>query len=360
MVALVAAVAGSVVILATLASAVRTVVLPRASPSKLARGVLTLTRVGYEVRLGRGPDYARRDAVFASYGPVSLLVLLQVWLLLEYAGFAALHWSVLPHRSVRQALGLSGSSLFTLGFDQPSGGPSTALTFLEASIGLVLLALLIAYLPVLYGAFSRREQMVSKLEVRAGAPPSAVTMLTRFWELERLAALTQLWLDLETWFVDVEETHTSFPSLVFFRSPAADKSWVTAAGAVLDAAALLVSSVAVPTSVDAQLTLRSGFLALRSVAGFFRIPYDPDPAPDDPITIRREEYEEAMDALGAAGLPLVADREQGWRDFAGWRVTYDVPLVALATLTNAPFAPWSSDRTLVTQAVRRRIEPRRR
>lgn len=33
-----------------------------------------------------------------------------------------------------------------------------------------------------------------------------------------------------------------------------------------------------------------------------------------------------------------------WRDFAGWRVNYDTVLVALAGLTMAPYAPWSSDR----------------
>jgi hypothetical protein len=34
----------------------------------------------------------------------------------------------------------------------------------------------------------------------------------------------------ETWFVDVTETHTSLPALVFFRSPHWEHSWVTASG----------------------------------------------------------------------------------------------------------------------------------
>jgi hypothetical protein len=38
------------------------------------------------------------------------------------------------------------------------------------------------------------------------------------------------------------------------------------------------------------------------------------------------------------------DRDQCWRDFAGWRVNYDTALVELARLTMAPRAPWSSDR----------------
>ena len=51
-----------------------------------------------------------------------------------------------------------------------------------------------------------------------------------------------------------------------------------------------------------------------------------------------------LDELAAAGVPLVADREQAWRDFAGWRVNYDEPLLALCALCGAPPARWSSDR----------------
>ncbi len=43
------------------------------------------------------------------------------------------------------------------------------------------------------------------------------------------------------------------------------------------------------------------------------------------------------------GIMLKPDREQTWRDFAGWRVNYDAVLLNLATLTMDPPAPWSSD-----------------
>jgi hypothetical protein len=45
-------------------------------------------------------------------------------------------------------------------------------------------------------------------------------------------------------------------------------------------------------------------------------------------------------------VPLKADREQAWQDFAGWRVNYDVPLLALCRITMAPPAPWSSGGTI--------------
>ena len=52
-----------------------------------------------------------------------------------------------------------------------------------------------------------------------------------------------------------------------------------------------------------------------------------------------------MASLEEAGVPLNADRDQAWRDFSGWRVNYDTVLLALANLTSAPPAQWSSDRS---------------
>ena len=43
-------------------------------------------------------------------------------------------------------------------------------------------------------------------------------------------------------------------------------------------------------------------------------------------------------------MPIKADRDQAWLDFAGWRVNYDTVLLELADLTDAPYAMWSSDR----------------
>jgi hypothetical protein len=114
---------------------------------------------------------------------------------------------------------------------------------------------------------------------------------------------------------------------------------------VLDGAALAVSTVDVPRDVQAEFCIRAGYLALRRIAGSFQIPYDPAPAADDPISITRQEWDEAVDALAADGVTIKPDRDQAWRDFAGWRVNYDTVLLALCNLTSAPYAPWSSDRS---------------
>jgi hypothetical protein len=341
---------GAAIVLYTLISAVRTVVLPRGARDELSGLVFRALRGSFELGLRATTTYEQRDRLMAFFAPVSLLLLLPTWLVLVALGYVLMYWAT-GYETLFDDLVISGSSLLTLGFARGNTLVQTLLAFSEATIGLMLVALLIAYLPTMYSAFQRREVAVTMLEVRAGAPPSAVEMIKRFHRLHQLADLHDLWGDWETWFAEIEESHTSLAALVFFRSPQPDHSWVTAAGAVLDAASLIRSSVDVPADVQADLCIRAGYLALRRIADFFNIPYNPAPSyPDDPISITREEYELACSELAEAGVPLKADRERAWRDFAGWRVNYDSPLLALARLTMAPYAPWSSDRSLVKAA----------
>jgi hypothetical protein len=235
--------------------------------------------------------------------------------------------------------------VFTLGTTPAHGFGAVALTYTEAGLGLLLLALLITYLPTIYGAFSRREAVVTLLEVRAGSPPSATEMLIRFHRIGQVDRLAGLWRRWEQWFVEVEETHTSFPVLVSFRSPQPDHSWVNAAGTVLDAASIWASTIEHPNDPDAQLCLRAGSLALRRIAALVRVPYNPDPQPGEPVTISRHEFDAACREMAEAGIPMKKDLDAAWVSYAGWRVNYDIVLLNLARLTEAPPAPWVSDRS---------------
>jgi hypothetical protein len=334
---------GGSLVLATLFSAIRTFVLPRSANDRLSRFVFLTTRKVFNFILRWAHAYTLRDSIMAYYAPVSLLILPAVWLALVLTGYMGIFWAIDP-ASWPDTFKLSGSSLFTLGFATPNDFIRTLLIFSEAAIGLALLALLISYLPTMYAAFSKREASVTLLEVRAGSPPSAIEMFARYHRLRRLEELGEIWVQWEVWFAELDESHTSLAALAFFRSPQPNRSWVTAAGAVLDAASLAASTLDIPRDTQADLCIRAGFLALRHIASFFKIHYNPNPSPTDPISITRAEFDDACEQLISYGIPLKPDRDQCWRDFAGWRVNYDTVLIALARLTMAPEAPWSSDR----------------
>ena len=68
------------------------------------------------------------------------------------------------------------------------------------------------------------------------------------------------------------------------------------------------------------MCIRAGYVALRRIADFFDIRHNPDPHwPEESISIDRREFDQVCRELADAGVPLKADLEQAWRDFAGWR-----------------------------------------
>ncbi len=340
--------AGAAMALATLGSALRTVVVPRGEQTMIGRATFIWVRRIFDLLARSRRDPEAKERLKARYAPVGLVTLPLIWALGVILGCSGVYWA-LGVEPYREALVLSGSSLTTLGFRSSEDLAVLVIDIVEGLIGLGLIALLISFLPTIYTAFSRRETAVAKLNLRAadargGATPEA--MLIRRHVVDDLDGLLTVWSDWEDWFVEVEETHTSFPMLVFFRSPVPDRSWITSAGLALDAASLYLSTIDDRRSPQAQLMIRTGALSLRRVCDYFGFDYDPDPRPTDPISIGRHEWEQIYDQMDEAGLPLLADRDQAWRDFAGWRVNYDRPLLSLAAFVDAPLARWSSDRAI--------------
>ncbi|GJM39132.1 MAG: hypothetical protein DHS20C19_24990 [Acidimicrobiales bacterium] len=334
--------------LATLGSAIRTVVVPRGEQTFVARlAVLPMRRL-FVLAARRFSDPLRRDAVKARFGPTALMLFPFVWAVGVILGCSGLFWA-LGVEPYRDALVLSGSSLTTLGFRSTNDLPTLTVAIIEGIVGLGLVALLISFLPTIYGAFSRRETAVAKLHLRAtdatgAASPAA--LLARRHAIDSLDEMAPMWDEWEDWFVEVEETHTSFPILVFFRSPVPERSWVAGAGIALDAAALYCSLLALPREPRAMLMMRTGTLSLRRVCEYFGFPYDANPSPSDPIGIGRADFDEVVAQFRALGLPLVDDLDQAWVDYAGWRVNYDVPLRSLATFVDAPATAWATDRPI--------------
>ena len=190
----------------------------------------------YGIVTRRISEPEHREAVLARFAPMSLLALAASWVTLVLLGFVPMYWAM-SDITWEDSLLLSGSSITTLGFTAPNLADAV-MAFIEAFIGLGLLAMLIAYLPTLYGHFSSSKAEVVKLETFAGSPPSASQMILRLHRVSRLDRFDEIWKDWEQWFVEVEESHTSQPSLIFFRSQHVTNSWITAAGTVLDTAAL--------------------------------------------------------------------------------------------------------------------------
>jgi hypothetical protein len=335
---------GAWIVAAKFLSAVKLVVVPRGGSQRITRFAFIAVRSVVERLAHSGRPFDIRDRHLSLYAPLALVSLPIMWFTLSIIGFTGIHWAVVGG-SIAQAIRVSGSSMLTLGVAFNQQYPDVIVSFLQAAMGIMLGALLISYLPSLYQSYQRRETLVGLLESRAGIPPSPFEMLVRYQRIGGIDLIEDdLFIQWEQWFAEVEESHTSFAALVFFRSPHPDRSWITAAGAVLDTASLSLAVVDRPFSARTALCLRTGFLCLCRIADYFGIPYDPDPEPTDPISVTRHEFDLMLVELEAGGLPLKSDREQAWRDFQGWRVNYDTALVAISKMIVAPEGRWSSNR----------------
>jgi hypothetical protein len=344
----IAAALGTLIVVLTLRSATKTFIVPRGRSEIVTSAALEVTMALFRPFMPNRVRFARRTTALALFAPIALLVMYALWLGLMSAGFALVYWAdgVSPLAS---ALALSGSSLFTLGYDAPSGGLTMLGTIVEAGIGLFLIALLIGYLPTIYSTFREREAVVASVAARAGTPPSGVGMLVHYEYLGGWGAIFDAWPSMESWFAQVGESHRAITLLPFYRSLDADRHWVTAAGASLDAAALTVSTIDDDaTTRGARLLLHAGSHVLWEIAEHLALQPGPRP-PDWPpteremptaVTVTRAEWEEGRTSLAAAGIPVKEDVDAAWEEFRGLRAQYDRSLVLLAAVLYAPPAPW--------------------
>jgi len=322
-------------------AAIRTFLLPRVARVPLSTLIArTIGRI-FSIATPASQSYARRDRILAMYPPTLLLGYQASWLALTFIAFACLFESA-GSPSIARSFELSGSSLFTLGTTAAGGGAQLVLCYVEAGIGLTLLALLIAFIPTLYAAFQRREMSVSRLNVRAGVPATPWGILEIAHSVDAYELLDEVWREWEAWFIEVGETHTTLTILNFYRTPIRGQTWIGSATAVLDAAALYNAAIDLPASPTAGLCIRSGWLTLRALADYFKIDYPHEPNRMHHISITREEFEVVLEHLVQSGVPVLADHDAAWRDFVGWRVNYDAIIEDLHVRFTCPRLDWRS------------------
>ncbi len=333
--------------------AFETIILPRRVTRRfrLTRAFYKYTGVPWLAVARRMKPGKRREGFLGIFGPLSVLLLFGVWAgglilsfaMIQWAAAAVLgqHWTI---ESFRAQLYLSGTTFFTLGLGDvtPHTPQARLVTVLEAGTGFGFLAVVISYLPVLYGAFSRREANISLLDARAGSPPTAAELLRRHTRAQHLEALAEYLRAWESWAAELMESHLSYPVLCYFRSQHNNQSWVSALATILDACALLIAHTEGALRWQAELTFAISRHALVDLAQALGIP--PRPARVDRFDA--SSLTELRTILGAAGAPLCKTRD-GEETLRRLRAMYEPFLFGFSEHLLMPLAAWSTEKITI-------------
>ena len=285
----------------------------------------------------------RRQRFLSVFGPLSVLLLFAFWAGSLILGFALIQWGLgsrldLVHGVANFGVDLymSGTTFFTLGLGDvtPVSTPARVLTVVEAGVGFGFLAAVIAYLPVLYQSFSRRELGISLLDARAGSPPTAEVLLRRLGGDH--ASFHTLLVEWERWAAELMETHLSYPTLAYYRSQHQNQSWLAALTTILDASALSMVSFEGALARQARLTFAIARHAAVDLAQVFQA------TPEIPAVDRLtpEGLARMRASLAQAKVQLRAD-EHADTELAELRRFYEPYLEALGRRFRFPVPPFS-------------------
>jgi len=342
-VAIVAALLGAGLVLWVLWEGFETIVLPRRVTRRfrLTRLFYRRTWIPWARMVGSFVPAGSRETWLSVFGPLSLLLLMSIWVFGLITGFALIHWSLGP--ALLTIAGffndfyLSGTTFFTLGLGDvvPRGTVARFLVVVESGMGFGFLALVIGYLPVLNQSFARREETISLLDARAGSPPTASEMLRRHDHEGGMEALRELLHEWERWSSDLLEGHLSYPVLAYFRSQHDNESWLAALTAVLDTCALVMAGLDGASERQAELTFAMARHAVVDLSLVFRTePREPKPARLSP-----QKLAKLRAFLAASGLKLRKGAAVDQR-LTELRRLYEPYVHALAAYFRMRIPPW--------------------
>ncbi len=344
--AIVAAILGATLVLWVLWEGFETVVLPRRVTRRFrfTRLFYRRTWVPWAKMVSSFIPAWRQETWLSVFGPLSLLLLMGIWVGGLVTGFALLHWSTGSALLTRDGgarfftdLYLSGTTFFTLGLGDvvPQSTLACLLVVIESGMGFAFLALIIGYLPGLNQSFARREVSISLLDARAGSLPTASEMLHRHSQERGMEALRELLHEWERWSAELLEGHLSYPVLAYFRSQHDNQSWLAALTAILDTCSLVIAGLEGACERQAELT----FAMARHAVVDLSLVFNTSPREPKPERLSPEQLAELRVLLAGSGLRL-PEGEAVDRKLTELRQLYEPYVHAMATYFRVRIPPW--------------------
>lgn len=291
---------GVILVSLTLNDVFETVVVPGGSKAslKVARRVVIVILPLWKVIAGR------RRPISKMFAPAVLVTSFIVWMGLLTTGFALMAYATRHHFSPRlngfaDAIYVVATALTTVGAGITTASGSARWVIVVAGFcGLAVMTMAVTYLLEVQSSISKRDIGILKLNTTAGDPPSAVTLLERLADLRALSELQDVMKDGRDWCVTVRQSHSSHPSLIYFRSVGTGAGWPAALGALLDLAFICERWIDDESLYGPALLLRDdGTKMARELSSLIGL----DPIADN---VGPEQIRSVKERLEKVGLPF--------------------------------------------------------
>ncbi|HEY1421739.1 MAG TPA: ion channel [Candidatus Dormibacteraeota bacterium] len=354
-------VAGLAIVLVVFYDLFQSVVLPRPAVGKIQIARIII-RPGWRMWRWvsqRGSRVEKSEARLAAFAPLALLGLFVVWAIALTVGYGLVILGLGDQfkpaiQDAPSAIYVSATTLVPLSYGDvvPEQGFARMMVVAESATGVALAALAITLLFSLYESFRAREEAVISLDALAGAPPSGIHFLETAAARNTRPELRETFDEWRRWSAMVLESHLAYPLLVYFRSSHDNEAWINSFGAVMDAAALVMSTVEDDAEGAARLMFTVGNHLVEDLTWVLRLKAVPD------AIVEKEEYGQAVERLKKAGYRLKDG--DGWTRFVELRARYGSTLNQVAHLLSVPIAEWVGDRSYLPHRQRRSLRAVRR
>lgn len=299
---------GIAVILLVWMSVLRTTLIPRRFSSRMARWTARICATA-GLRLARVLPARPREWLKDLCVPVSLFAMAAGWLIGLAVGFLMVMLALDEAR-------LSATFPFV---EIEMSGAVVAMAVVAGASAAIVAAAFAAHLVRFMEAYGRREGMITRSAVQLQRVTDADMLVATYLSAGSRDSLDTYFARWAGWLADIQNSHVSYPGLVYHPSTGT-MSWQKAAMIVMDVAAVVEAVAPSWAPVHTKALLDVGSDCLQCLAQRVGIVL-----PFMTVSLHGREEREFVDTVqlaGDAGLPIERDVDKAWTAFQRIRVRY--------------------------------------
>lgn len=260
------------------------------------------------------------------FAPAAMMALLISWLGIMITGFSILLWAeraqIHPHlKDLQEAIYFAATSVLTIGYgDVVAESVLARITIVAAtSSGIILLAITVSFLFAMQSHFHLREINSQIIASRFDNSTSGAVVYKHLMNTGSMVSNLEL---CERWIVEVYQSHSAYPLLLYFRSRGSCPPWLMNFATILDAVSIALTMNVTQNHMLFNSIYNNGCRAVEVFVSYLGLKVDDESV--DAYVTTTQSFEHIFQHFGCA------DPVSAAMDFAMRRRAYYGNMKALA------------------------------